>query len=485
MNKNFDEILQDLLLSSEGDGPFATVSEFAQRTGVQASQLSRIKNGRDLLADGVRDKIVDYYSRSNPTFAKELKLKLIAAQGPDNHPDSGNSALALQTGPAGRGEILEIFKSDPSTTMQVVAERLMVDRRMPFYGIYLPLRGAGRWVFYSEQGEAASEKKRKHEGDQCEHLLGSWLLAREGETLSVISLGVGEGVGEIEILERLLRKYNFKNIHYCAIDTNIYLLMDHATRLRNRFKSYISSRQLICSVVRGNFLTHFSELISVARAEVRRQIGEPGFVFLPDDSGKLVTILGNIVGNLERRASEWTYFQPILDEFQSQNVAFLIGIGVKHGDKDEPEEYPLDDLFLSTLRYLKYDLELLESDADVKNREFYPTDKNFRCETRNYQGDGFVSGAHISGDIYEFIYTTMGTLSMKLDTNDKLTMPRGSDVLLYNIIKFDLDNFVAFLESRGLHLQNDLSTLSLGQKKEERLYAVIAATTEPLPGGTT
>src|SRR5918912_1172806 len=106
----------------------------------------------------------------------------------------------------------------PST--EFVAGKLMRDRRMPFYGIYLPMRAASRWVLYSE-GEA--KKRSKYEGEECERLLGEWLSKYSEKEISIIGLGVGEGIGVIKIIEELLaEEAGFSRIHYCAIDTNVH-----------------------------------------------------------------------------------------------------------------------------------------------------------------------------------------------------------------------------------------------------------------------
>lgn len=401
-----------------------------------------------------------------------------------------------------KAEVVEVIDKNDFSSMQNIARKLMRDRRMPFYGIYLPLRAVARWVRYSEENEEASEKKSKHEGDECERLLKEWFSNHKerGKVLSILGLGLGEGTGEIEILERLL-KQGFK-IHYCGIDMNPFLLVDHATRLKYKFSDYMKTGQLVCSVIADNFLKNLSSAIEKTRAKVKeRKIIDD---FIPKDSDILVTILGNVLGNLENRASEGLYFKNIQDEFEGQNIAFLLGVGVQQTtETGEPvvETYGLDDLFLATPRYLTHELGILKSkltNKEAKNREFYikSEDQNskdqkiedqknknqFLIERNFYQGDGLIfdENLHIRGDIYEFIYITENELTMDVEDGQHLILPPQTKLLLFNIIKFELKKLLGFIKFKGLKIPNEekiKQTFNVGTDEEQRLYAVFAVIT--------
>jgi len=64
-------------------------------------------------------------------------------------------------------------------------------------------------------------------------------------------------------------------------------------------------------------------------------------------------------------------------------------------------------------------------------------------------GDGLIGETHIKGLIYEFHYKTQWNLSMEL-RGETVSVPAGTALLLYNIIKFDFDTLMDFLKSRGL-----------------------------------
>lgn len=384
-------------------------------------------------------------------------------------------------------EVVEVIDKNDFGSMQNIARRLMRDRRMPFYGIYLPLRAVSRWVRYSEKNEEASEQKRKYEADQCEKLLKEWFsdCKKRNKVLSILGLGLGEGTGEIEILERLL-KQGFK-IHYCGIDMNPFLLMDHAMRLKYKFGDYIKTGQLVCSVIADNFLKNLSGAIEKTRAKVKeRKITDD---FIPKDSDILVTILGNVLGNLENRASEGVYFKNIQDKFENQNIAFVLGVGVKQltetGESIE-ETYGLDDLFLATPRYLTHELGILKSkpaNKKAKNKEFYiNSEDQFQIRKNSYQGDGviFDEDSHVGGDIYEFLYTTENELTMEVDDGQQLTLPPQTKLLLFNIIKFEFKKLLGFIKFKGLKIPSEEKIekpINVGTDEEQRLYAVFAITT--------
>jgi hypothetical protein len=416
----------------------------------------------------------------------------------------GRDRSAARNNGAGGGAVGRIVKvlEDPeltaTTDFEYVAKRLIIDRVMPFYGIYLPMTAASRWVLYSE-GEATKDRSN-YEGDECIRLLDDWFSKFDGAEVSVIGLGVGEGLGEIEIIERLLGKkegngelkeYNFSRIHYCAIDTNVHLLMDHAERLKHKFKKEIESNKLLCGVACGNFLEDFLKIIQRMR-DAFASTGQldPGQVFLPD-TGTLVSILGNVVGNAEK-AKEWSYFEPVMNGLQGFDLAFLIGVSVPQPEQGKPEGYEdLEDLLLATPRYLTHELAMLktgqvEDDPGKKDEpEFVLPKGKAKKDERwpearkaTYEGAGtnLIEGAQVRGEIYEFYYITKWELSMESE-GKRLSMQKGSPLLLHNIIKFDKDTLIKFLQSKGLYPSRqrpDPDDISSGD--QNRRYVVLGMT---------
>ncbi|HYX50809.1 MAG TPA: hypothetical protein VE843_13755 [Ktedonobacteraceae bacterium] len=378
------------------------------------------------------------------------------------------------------GELVEILHENQFASLESVARGLMRGA-LPFYGVYLPLRAAGEWVRYSALNEGSLNRKRMYEGDQCEALLNDWLVRRkdENQTISLLGFGVGEGTGEIEIISRLLKR-GFQ-VHYCAIDMNTYFLMDHATRLKYKFQDPISQKALTCAVICGDFLKDLKGILHSVREEFqKRRLCD---AFLPSGSGLIVSILGNLMGNSESKASEGTYIDVVRDQFVDHDIAFLLGVGIgqeKMGARAgrsekthfKPEHYPLDELFLATPRYLTLELEILHSSAP---NEFYLNENgsNYQLSIHKYEGDGLASGDHVEGDIYEFLYETQGDISMT--SGGESPLAKGSKILLYKIIKFDLRKLLAFLRSQKVRLPSeDIKTINVGTAEDPRVYAVLA-----------
>lgn len=463
----------------------------------EMDSFTPLRNGMAQLVNALQTHAL--YELENRKSGKESNFRLKRRAPSATTPAAAMTTRQQAAGIGARGEGIVTVLDDPeltaSTEFNFVAEKLMIDRRMPFYGIYLPMPAASRWVLYSE-GE--SKERSRYESEECERLLGGWLSGYRNEELSVIGLGIGEGIGEIEILRRLLSdaRYGFSRIHYCAIDTNVHLLMDHVERLKYIFRNEVGTGRLVCGVVCGNFLEDFPKLIQRLRDEFAAggQFADPEQGFLPN-TGTLVTILGNVVGNLEQRASEWSYFRPILEELKNYDIAFLFGVSVqqagKKGEKaSEKYSSDLEDLLLATPRYLTHELTMLKSHqpkGDTEKPEFVlPEDqqereKRWPAEVKqfDYLGEGLLQGAHVEGKIYEFFYQTRWDLSMEIGGEVK-RIPAGAQLLLYNIIKFNEETLIEFLESQGLFQSRHTNPSPITSGNEDRRYAVIAMTNREL-----
>ena len=462
---------------------YQNIADELKRRGVIEGEIDNftpLRNGMAQLVNALQTH--NLYEIENKKNGKEASYRL-KRRGQNGFKSTGT----------GDGKIIKVL-DDPgltsSTEFEYVAEKLMIDRVMPFYGIYLPMPAASRWVLYSE-GEA--KERSKYEGEECERLLGDWLSKYCGKEISIIGLGVGEGIGEIEIIRRLLDENDgFSRIHYCAIDTNVHLLMDHIERLRHKFKDEIEANRLVCGVVCGNFLEDFSHLVQRLRDEFAAsgQLLDSGQGFLPD-TGTLISILGNVVGNAEK-AKEWSYFEPIIKELKGYDLAFLLGVS-QQPEQTKPENYAkdLEDLLLATPRYLTHELTMLKThqpENDKDEPEFVlPEDEAKRNERwpgvaqTDYEGAGIkrIAGAQVRGKIYEFYYVTKWELSMELD-GKTLSIPGGANLLLYNIIKFNKDTLIKFLESKGLYPSRQKTNPDeITSGNENRRYVIIAMTNQP------
>jgi hypothetical protein len=98
----------------------------------------------------------------------------------------------------------------------------------------------------------------------------------------------------------------------------------------------------------------------------------------------------------------------------------------------------------------------------------------------SYEGAGIklIEGAQVTGEIYEFYYITKWKLSMELE-GKKLEIPKGSPLLLYNIIKFNKETLIKFLESKGLYSSREKPDPdNIASGNYNRRYVVLAMTSK-------
>jgi hypothetical protein len=475
----------------EGQGKLLSYQEIADELSKremldgEMTDFTPLRNGMAQITKALAaDSLFELESRKK---GKESLYRLKRREGAI--PYSNGSGIGVVT-------VLDDPELTALTEFEFVTKKLFKHNAIPSYAIYLPMLAAARWVLYSE-GEA--QKRGRIEGEECMRLLGGWLDGYVDKEISLIGLGVGEGIGEIEILERLLNgERHFGRIHYCAIDTNIHLLMDHVERLRHRFKEHLNTGRLACGVIAGNFLEDFPKLITRLQNEfeARTHLGGPGANFLPK-TGTLVSILGNVVGNLEEKSDERKYFDSIRDVLGDYDLALLVGVSVWQEEKKRErqeqagrqEKYNKDveNLLLATPRYLTHELNMIRSHQPTdgpesdEEPEFFLPDNKGEKEKRwpadvaapDYFGAG-PNVAQVTGKQYQFYYRTRWDLTMGAGDDEK-RIPAGSYLMLYNIIKFEWNSLIRYLESRGLFscgVQPVPHLIPSGD--EERLYVLLA-----------
>lgn len=464
-----------LLERGEQMSSYQDIADELSRRGLVDRKIENfvpLRNGMNQLVKSLRsDRLYEIEMRKIKKEARyRLKKRTQTPAEPTQNSKPDGRVIAILNDP-------ELVPSARS-----VAAKLVTDFRMPFYSIYLPLRAASRWVLYSE---AESSKRSQYEREECMRLLDNWMAEYRNGEISLIGLGVGEGNGEVEILRELLDKeQDFQRVHYCAIDSNVHLITSHLQRLEDTFSDDIKSGKLVCGVICGNFLENFSQLVQRLRKEFSSTAGA-AVDFLPN-TGTIVSILGNVVGNLEKRAAEWSYFQPVLEELRGYSLAFLLGVSLQQEGRKEAYSNDLEDLLLATPRYLTHETGILTSHKDDQNAtdEFVLPEDPVERENRwtkvsgeHYEGDG-LRGADtvVKGKIYEFSYKTQWDLTARLDGRT-MKIPAGTNLLLYNIIKFDENSLVRFLESKGLFQpEAKFRSGAITSGYENRKYVVIAVT---------
>ncbi len=347
---------------------------------------------------------------------------------------------------------------------------------LPFACLYSTYRAAAWWLSFSTK-TAADKKIYEAEAMDAYGIPETLFEAATEGRICLVSLAPGEGLGESEILRRLLKRKGNLQIEYLAIDSSDILLMSHSKLIQERFPDDLRTGRLKYCPVIGDLYRLKSIL-----PQARMKMGEGFFKPAPT----VCTFLGNCIGNYENH--EWDFFVSVKEAFSTARpLAFLVGASVlrRKGPKEDgapiEEKYTLDPFTLETPRHLLHDLELLISTDDEgnpipleKNREFL-----YDAEAEEFKSiipaQDYSSPQGIRGQVYRFYYT----LKHRLTTWDgKQVIPKGERILLYSIIKFELESLARFLSARGFEVKSpptDYPYQVIVEGEEAFKYAVLSA----------
>lgn len=363
-----------------------------------------------------------------------------------------------------------------ATNPQEIARSLVRDGGgLPFSALYCSYRAAANWITFSSPFAFA---KKDYEAESLDgyHILSRIEKWSPSRRVGVCGVAVGEGLGEIELLGKLLRDTEAAKgfaVDYLPIDSSEFLLSCHLKLVQDRFKKEIRSGRLRISPVVGD-LYQLKELLPL----VRRRMGDSFLNNMPIVS----TYFGNCIGNYENH--EWEYFRSVLESFSYQQpLIFLVGASLTRnvptsGRKSpvEEEKYFLDPFLLETPRHLQHDLGLLVSMRDgvpMSYSKEFVFDPNARpklirpLDYRTPQG--------IQGKVYRFFYS----LKNDIRTWDgELSAKRGTDIFLYSVVKYHLESLTQFLQVRGLEIKappKDYAVLNTLYGEDTLHYVVFAA----------
>jgi hypothetical protein len=347
---------------------------------------------------------------------------------------------------------------------------------LPFACLYSTYRAAAWWLSFSTK-TAAEKKVYEAEALEAYGIPDKLAAAATDGRICVVALAPGEGLGESEMLRRLLKRKDNLKIDYLAVDTSDILLMSHSKLIGERFSDEMRSGRLRYCPVIGD-LYRLGALLPQARLKMGDGFLKP--------APTLCTFLGNCIGNYENH--EWDFFISVKEAFsQAKVLSFLVGAsvlrrtGAKEDGPPQPESYTLDPFTLETPRHLLHDLELLIS-TDAKGNPI-PLDKNreflYDPEAEEFKkvipAQDYSTPQGIRGQVYRFYYT----LKNRLTTWDQTqVIPAGERILLYSIIKFELASLARFLEARGFEVKTpprDYPYQVIVEGEEAFKYGVFAA----------
>jgi hypothetical protein len=364
-------------------------------------------------------------------------------------------------------------RANPVNEVKQIATDLVRDGGgLPFSALYGSYRAAASWIVFST---ITSVAKKEYEGGHIHSRLSKAVFqeACESQRLTVIGSACGEGLGEIELLEKLLIELPpTVQVDYVAIDSSDLLLLCHTKLVQNRYSDEIRNHRIRFTPILGNVF-YLPQLLKNIREQTNTDIAASGPV--------VCTYFGNCLGNYEY--FEWEFFKNTAEAIErNRSLTFLIGVSVQRVNKANlpiQENYTLDSFLLETPRHLLYDLGLLESldekgeqISDSKNKEFLQD----KSSTKKIPMASYVHPFGITGTVYRFYYQLKNTLRTR---DGHHTLRKGNYLLLYSIIKYDLGSLVRFLESREYKVNapsKNEDYLVIEEGEEVFKYAIIAAT---------
>ena len=332
-----------------------------------------------------------------------------------------------------------------------LAYELVEKARLPFNALYFLEWSARWWEIFSHN---ESQIRVQYECDAWEKLgIKDRLLVNLYECISFVGLAPGEGLAEIELLKKILVENPEKKIHYLAVDSSQRLLRQHINLLKEALAESISKGRVIVVGVIADIFSNFHSVLTRVKDELvnKAVINHPND-FLPALSSMLITYFGNCLGNYYQD-QENEIFSIMHSTFQNRPLEFLIGVSVM---RDRPDEYKRnwDEFLLQTPKHLLETNKLLESLETPMNgylREFSlpETGNSTRCPP--VVPETYIVRHGIEGHIYRFYYRLAYDLALSSCVDKSLRpLPKGSLILLYNIVKYNMVSLIKGLETCGL-----------------------------------
>lgn len=359
--------------------------------------------------------------------------------------------LNLDLPKTNKSDSVIILLDPPAIKAEDIAFELIEKSRLPFHSLYFLERSARWWEIFSHN---EAEIRVKYETESWLKLgVRDRILSNTNETISFVGLAPGEGLTEIELLKIILLENPNKKIHYLAVDLSKRLLREHINLLKETLASEIETGRVICTGVIADIFCNFSDTVNRVRNELfNKNYIEKESDFLPASSSLLVTYLGNCLGNYYQD-QETEIFSIIYSTFQNRPLEFLVGVSVM---RSTPDEYKRnwDDFLLQTPKHLLEINKLLESSRadDSKSLPEFDLPKvgdSNRCPS--VIPETYIVRHRIEGQIYRFYYKLEYDLNLKFDLNKGLRpLPKGTLILLYNIVKYNMKTLINGIEACGL-----------------------------------
>ncbi|MBI3297503.1 MAG: hypothetical protein HYZ75_05030 [Elusimicrobia bacterium] len=330
-----------------------------------------------------------------------------------------------------------------------VAAALLRDRALPSEACYLLPAGARSWAALSETSYLA--QRRFYEAAAWSALGGpAWFRGcrRPGE-LAVVGCGVGHGLGEIELLSRLVADPAGPRVLYWATDTSEILLGEHLARLRAALPGALGAGRL---------------RVASACADILRL---KSVIDLPPEVPVLATAFGNTLGI--RPGLVMPFMKQLERSFGRRPRALLAGIGVAGR---QPCRYPAEafEFFLETLRALA-----AEGALRAGPGEFTAAPGRLNLPVARGAHRLKASGPRL-GDVYRLRYRLSFPLGSPAVAD---ALPAGTWLTLVSAVLFDPSALLRQLRAWGYGAAAAAPIMPANGRE----YAVVAAFSGTLASG--
>ena len=360
-----------------------------------------------------------------------------------------------------------------------IAQELIEKSRIPCHALYLLDWSARWWEIFSH---SETEIRVKYETDALDKLkISDRILQNSSNVISFVSIAAGEGLAEIQIIKKLLKENPEKSIHYLAVDLSQRLLRQHISLLKESISSNILNERLICTGISADIFNNFSNTLNKIKNDAFKEgLVDNSSDFLPSSSAILVTYLGNCLGN-HYQDQESEIFSIIHNVFKNRPLEFLVGVSVM---RSTPDIYKRnwDEFLLQTPKHLMETNFLLDSsrseDSDILPEFCLPQDGEEHNRCPSVIPEPYFAQHGIEGKIYRFYYKLAFDLKLSSKENVNSTfLPKGSLILLYNIIKYKISTLVAGIKAGGIYnvKYDDKYHKTIDTPNGTREYAVFSA----------
>ncbi|MCB9953565.1 MAG: hypothetical protein H6824_21525, partial [Planctomycetaceae bacterium] len=410
-------------------------------------------------------------------------------------PAGREKRFSLRYAPQHLFEVIADLSPPVHETAEEIALNLVTENVLPSRSLYCLPYAAHSWIVHSHR--QSELRNQLVESSVCHRLLTADKKAfaefvasfKEQKRLTVIGLGVGEGLGEISLLSEVLRytATDHVTIDYLCVDRSPLLLFSHIEEIKETFSRQLG-RRIRCTGVCGDY----SELDSVID-RARSIASQKGCTdFAPHFSPAAITLFGNVLGNSP--GDECNLIRQIRSSVRNRPLAIAIGISTPNPDESYTDES--FEFFAATPRQvLKHHGTPAESgmntwslQSSVPDEFHIPFDpsspsrlltsgKRISLQHVTDYASTDRSGAKLAGELFNFKYLLQGDLTFR-DDRIAETAVAGTEILLYSVTKLELESLQELLERIGFDtISYGPVDIQLDAKSQTRKYGIVIAVT--------